>query len=216
VQNEHLSDGLDQSKSDALRLHDDLTAAQEALCMANAHQQSDAAYAETKLLKDMRRRVAAHTQEAAVAKMHTEALETECAQARARLAAHESAHHAERETLTAELADLRVKCSLRVKASDEAAAQLDAALQARRFIEQQLASVQAQAAEAAAALEARACAAEERAGQLDLAARAYELEAEQQHQQIQALKSQADRLSQQVCFNGLALPTLLSPLCCLL
>lgn len=166
--------------------------------MATAHAASDSAYAETKLLKDMRRRVAAHTQEAAVANMHAEALEAECAQLHARITAAEGAHSTERATLSAELADLRVKCSLRVKAASDAAAQAEAAQQARHFMEQQLESLRAQAAEAATAARTQAAAAEERAGKLEAAARVYELEAEQQHGQIEELKTSVERLTRQV------------------
>ena len=201
VQATSLVETTEQQAETIRRISEDLLRAQDTLAMTQAQQRNDLQYTETKLLREMRQRAAAHTHEAAVSTMHAEQLNLECEKLRCVVDATQAAHLRERESLTTELAELRLKCKLRVKQAEDAQNLKEEMAHALRFNEQQVEQWRKAADEVEASACQHATRCDNELERLQAEAQTYELEAQQQQDQIERLKATVCDLQAQVCLR---------------
>jgi chromosome segregation ATPase len=192
------------------QLRQELAAAQNAAVLQQAAAAGDTAYQETKVLKDMQQRLAAHASEATAAWQAAETSRAEAAATRDQLAAATSAHAHERATLTTELAELRMKCQLRGNQAAEVQAAMQAKEQSAQFAEQQLVSAQAVAQQAEQQAAERALQIEQELQHVRGEAERFEQRAAEQAAEIASLQAQLQQHVSQVHLTLLPLRKRLS------
>jgi hypothetical protein len=107
----------------------------------------DEQYQESKVLRDMRKRLTCYCDEAATARAALDDARCECDALHSRMDAANKAHASEQARTTLELQDLRGRCQIRIKQAESAEERAEVAEQAKTFAEEQLVATKAAAAE---------------------------------------------------------------------
>lgn len=160
VQSAHTAQVAAEQHEQIHHLNSQLSSTHDTATLSISSGTTDGGYQETRVLRDMQRRVAAHTDEAAAAHRAMEASRAACAAAEAEAAAANESAARERATLTTELTELRSKCQLRINQATEAQEKLSQVETALQFAEQQKQASEAAAHAAAVAAADRVAALE--------------------------------------------------------